>query len=250
MKDSEEITNTMFIKKLAGQINNENNLLDTARKDGNHFKFFEELRREVTQGFLYSHTRASTNTGKALEVASFCYALIELLEEKGIISIEELDERKKVVATRLVKKFAEKGMGAFFQEPEYDKYKFNKEAKVDCQSRIHLCKAACCRIFSFALSKQDVKEGIIKWDLGHPYMIAKDDDGYCKHLDRMSYQCTVRESRPVPCRAFDCRKDKRIWLDFKKKIISPDLKRMQKKENGNPLEFLELINEKARGNSK
>jgi len=250
MKDSNEITNTIFIKKPAGQIYKKNNLLDTAGKDGNPFKFFEELRKEVAQGFLYSHTRASTNTGKALEVASFCYALIELLEEKGIISIEELDERKKVVAPRLVKKFAEKGMGAFYQEPEYDKYKFNKEAKVDCQSRIHLCKAACCRIFSFALSKQDVKEGIIKWDLGHPYMVAKDEDGYCKQLDRISYQCTVRESRPVPCRAFDCRKNKRIWLDFKKKIISPDLKKLLKKGNGNPLEFLKLINEKAKGNSK
>lgn len=250
MKGSNEITNTMFIKKPAGQINNENNLLDTAGKDGNHFKFFEELRKEVAQGFLYSHIRASTNTGKALEVASFCYALIELLEEKGIISIEELDGRKKVVATRLVKKFAEKGMGAFYQEPEYDKYKFNKEAKVDCQNYIHLCKAACCRIFSFALSKQDVKEGIIKWDLGHPYMIAKDEDGYCKHLDRISYQCTVRESRPVPCRAFDCRKNKRIWLDFKKKIISPDLKKLLKRRNGNPLEFLELRNEKAKGRNK
>lgn len=231
-------------------FNKSNNYLDSAGDNGNQFKFFEELRKEIAQGFLYSHTRASTNTGKALEVASFCYALIELLEEKGIISIEELDGRKKVVATRLVKKFAEKGMGAFYQEPEYDKYKFNKETKVDCQSYIHLCKAACCRIFSFALSRQDVKEGIIKWDLGHPFMVAKDDDGNCKHLDRISYQCAIRDNRPVPCRAFDCRKDKRIWLNFEKKIINPDLKKLSNKGNGKQLGSMELVNEKARGNNK
>jgi hypothetical protein len=145
--------------------------------NGNHSEFLEELRREIVHGFLYSHTRANDNTGKALEIASFCYALIELLEEKGIISIEELDERKKVAGKRLVKKFAEKGMGVVaLQDPEQDKYTFDKEVEVDCMSRIHVCKAVCCRL-DFALSKQDIEEGIIKWDLGRPYMIAKDVKG-------------------------------------------------------------------------
>ena len=71
----------------------------------------EELRQEVVRGFLYSHTRANDNTGKTLEAASFSYALIELLQEKGVITIEELDERKKQVGKRLVQKFAEEGMG-------------------------------------------------------------------------------------------------------------------------------------------
>jgi len=190
----------------------------------------KNLRKEMIDGLLYTHRRMSANTSKALEVASFCYALIEILDEKGIITIEELDERKRDVAKRLVKKFTERGMGAVYQDPEHDKYNFHKQVEIDCDSRIHLCKAACCRIFSFALSRQDIREGIIKWDLGHPYMVAKDEDGYCKHLDRATYQCTVREHRPVPCRAFDCRKDKRIWLDYAGKIINPEVHKLAERQ--------------------
>ena len=36
--------------------------------------------------------------------------------------------------------------------------------------RVHLCKASCCRL-PFALSRQDVEEGIVRWDLGQPYLI-------------------------------------------------------------------------------
>jgi Fe-S-cluster containining protein len=198
--------------------------------NGEHLELLEELRQEVTRGFLYANTRANHNTGKALQVASFCYALIELLSEKGIITVEELDKRKKAVADRLVKKFKDEGMGAVYQDPECDKYNFDKEVEIDCASRVHLCKAACCRIFGFALSRQDIKEGVVRWDLGHPYMISKDGNGCCTHLDRATYRCTVREHRPIPCRAFDCRNDKRIWLDFENKVINPDIGKLPESE--------------------
>lgn len=181
----------------------------------------EELRQEVVQGLRYVHYQLGANTGEALEVSSFLYALIELLIERGIITEKELNERKIAVAERLVKKFQELGMGAVFQEKEHDKYGF-EEVLVDCESRRQLCNAACCKL-SFALSRQDIEEGIIKWDLGHPYMIAKEEDGYCVHLDKTRYTCKVWENRPVPCRAFDCRNDKRIWLDFEKMVINPKL---------------------------
>jgi hypothetical protein len=47
----------------------------------------------------------TSDTKKTLEATSFLYAMIELLNEKGLISIEEMDERKKQVAGHLVKKF-------------------------------------------------------------------------------------------------------------------------------------------------
>jgi hypothetical protein len=182
----------------------------------------DKLRQEMVDGLLYTHARLSDNTKKTLEAASFLYGLIELLSEKGLISIEEIDERKAEVAQRLTKKNSQQGIGVLLQEPEYDKYTFEGEAKIDCENRIHLCKAACCRL-PFALSKQDIHEGIIHWDLGQPYIIAQEKDGYCTHLERGSCRCTVREHRPVPCRAYDCRKDKTIWLDFENKIINPEI---------------------------
>lgn len=55
----------------------------------------DDEHREVAEGLLYTHTRINDSTKKTLEAASFLYALIELLNEKGLVLIEELDERKK-----------------------------------------------------------------------------------------------------------------------------------------------------------
>lgn len=59
------------------------------------------FRQEVTEGLLYAHSRISGNTTKSLEAASFLYALIELLSEKGLITVEELGERKRIVGKGL-----------------------------------------------------------------------------------------------------------------------------------------------------
>lgn len=183
-----------------------------------------DLRQEVGEGLFYTHMCLSQNTNKTLEVSSFLYGLIELLSEKGLINIQELDERKKVVAERLVVQLKEKGLGVMLQDPEEDKYAFKDEVKIDCENRVHLCRATCCRL-RFALSKQDVYEGLIKWELGRPYLIAQDKDGYCTHIERGTCRCTVREHRPVPCRGYDCRNDKRIWLDFENKVVNPNINR-------------------------
>ena len=192
------------------------------QSDTRHFS--RDLHQEVAEGLLYTHSRLNANTSKTLEAASFTYALVELLEEQGLISIEELDERKRAVGQRLAQQLSEQGLGVMLQEPEYDKYAFADEVEIDCANRIHLCHAACCRL-TFGLSKQDVREGIVRWDLGRPYLIAQGDDGYCCHMDRANQRCTVREHRPVPCRAYDCRNDTRIWLDFEQMVPNPAIAR-------------------------
>lgn len=181
----------------------------------------ETLRDEVAGGLTYTHTRANANTAKLLDVSAFAYAAIELLAEKGLLTIEELDERKTTMASRLVEKFADQGMGVARQDPEHDKYTFPSTVRIDCENRVHLCKAACCRL-RFALSKQDVEEGVVKWDFAHPYLVARGDDGYCAHIDRAKLNCSIHSHRPVPCRAYDCRNDQRIWADFENKVVSPE----------------------------
>ena len=185
----------------------------------------ETLREEVAEGLMYAHSRANANTSKLLEVASFSYALMELLMERGIISVEELDERKRAMSERLLAKFTEKGMGVALMKTDADKYAFQSSVEIDCPNRIHLCRAACCRL-GFALSKQDVEEGRVKWDMGHPYMIRRGDDGYCHHLDRQQLGCGIYNHRPVVCRGYDCRKDARIWADFENQVVSPDLEKL------------------------
>ncbi len=195
------------------------------QQEGDTREPFDQLRQELVGGLLYCHDRENANTGKMLEVTAFAYALIELLIEKNLLTEEELNERKRIVAQRLVEKFKDNAMGVMLQQPEIDKYQFEGGAEIDCENRVHLCKAACCRL-RFALSKQDVEEGVVKWDLSRPYLIARGTDGYCRHLERGSCRCTVYPHRPVPCRAYDCRNDKRIWADFENKVVSPELEKL------------------------
>ncbi|MET0647219.1 MAG: YkgJ family cysteine cluster protein [Pyrinomonadaceae bacterium] len=185
----------------------------------------EALRNDVAAGLMYAHGRENANTSKVLEVASFSYALIELLMERGVISVEELDERKKQVGQRLAEKFTEKGMGVALTSDEQDKYAYEGGGDIDCGNRIALCRGACCRL-SFALTVQDLEEGRVKWDLGRPYMIRHDEDGFCHHIERETKRCGLYENRPLVCRAYDCRKDKRIWEDFENRVVSPDLDKL------------------------
>ncbi len=156
-----------------------------------------DLRRQIAAGLLYTHTRLNANQRKTLEAASFLYALVELLSERGLITIDELDARKEVVAQRLTEQLRREGSGAMFQDPEYDKYAFEHAAELDCAGRVHLCHATCCRL-PFALSHQDVREGIVHWNLGQPYVIDQDGDGYCSHMDRDTCGCGIYANRPVP----------------------------------------------------
>lgn len=180
------------------------------------------LYSQVAQGLAYLHTRTNTLTERSLESASFVYALIELLVEKGVITVEEIDDRKKSVSDRLLKRFLQHDAGVSIQEPEQDKYQFPQTVAIDCENRVDLCKASCCKMV-FPLSRQDIEEGVVQWELSKPYIIAKRTDGYCRHFDRQGMNCAVHAQRPIPCRAYDCRNDTRIWLDFENKIVNPKL---------------------------
>lgn len=205
--------------------------LPASHSNGHVADILADLRQELVGGLLYTHSRANANTGRLLEATAFLYALIELLHEKGIITIEELDARKAKVADRVEKRFLDKGMGVDLMEPNQDKYVAPAGPQIDCENRVHLCEAACCR-FWFPLSKQDVDEGIVQWDLQVPYIIAQDGQGYCKHIDRGSCSCQIYQNRPLPCRTFDCRSDQRIWLDFEGQVINPDLEDLFPKASG------------------
>ncbi len=52
---------------------------------------YGSLSAEMATASVYTHTRINANTSKTLEAASFLYTLIELLIEKGILTVEELD---------------------------------------------------------------------------------------------------------------------------------------------------------------
>jgi Fe-S-cluster containining protein len=92
-----------------------------------------------------------------------------------------------------------------------------KGPDIDCASLLHLCHARCCSL-QVKLSEEDIAGGRLRWNLDEPYILRQNPDhGYCENL-QPNGGCGVYEDRPAACRAYDCRKDTRVWEDFEKKI--------------------------------
>jgi Fe-S-cluster containining protein len=80
------------------------------------------------------------------------------------------------------------------------------QAAADCESKIKSCRAVCYT-YTFALTQEEAGEGIVKYNAAQPYYIARDEDGYCPHLDRTTFRCNIHEKRPLRCRKYACRQD-------------------------------------------
>jgi Fe-S-cluster containining protein len=175
-----------------------------------------EALKEMERGLRFAHVMLSVNQEQGSEAVAYVQALADLLVQKGLIDHEELEaplerareEVSKVPMPRV--RLAEMG----------DKYADEGSVEIDCASRVHLCHARCCTL-RFFLTKQDLDEGAARWDYGNPYWIKQRPDGYCVHCDPNSRGCTIHARRPHVCRQYDCRNDKRIWLDFEGRIPAP-----------------------------
>jgi Fe-S-cluster containining protein len=182
-------------------------------------------RRDIHRGLLHVHDRLSSNAVETRHALSLVSALVDLLGRSGLIDPAGLQRSKMATAQRITDRSDEKPLQVVHEElEEADKYSSGGGVMIDCADRIHLCRASCCRL-NFALSKQDVQEGIVRWNLEAPYAIAKHPNGYCANLDPGPMGCSVWENRPRTCRQYDCRKDARIWVDFENRIPQPALER-------------------------
>jgi hypothetical protein len=175
---------------------------------------------DVLRGLLYAHHRANANTAALHETSSTLDAVVEVLVDEGLVDASRLEEVRSRTAPKRERQFHERGMAVAIQDFDQSKYSFEGGTAIDCESRMHLCGAACCKL-PVALSKEDVEEGVLRWELGRPYLLLHDDDHHCHHFDRETQRCGAYGERPIPCRAYDCRHDDRIWLDFEAGIVNP-----------------------------
>ena len=106
----------------------------------------------------------------------------------------------------VMEKMIDMGMAAVYGDEDEDA----SEAPVDCQQCLPDCRAKCCTLI-FALTREEVEQGQVQYNRQRPYFIARDEDGYCPHMDRESYRCTIHGQRPLRCRRYDCRDDENIW---------------------------------------
>jgi hypothetical protein len=177
---------------------------------------------ELLHGFHVAHNRIGASANRMVQAAANTYALAELLVRKGVIGVDELDATRRTVEGRLREEVQDK-VAVRITEGAPDKYDMPDQAvEIDCENRIPLCKGACCRL-RFALTEQDIEEGIVHWNLAEPYLNRQSADGYCTHSDSATRGCTIYANRPAVCRGYDCRRDQRIWLDFEQRVPNPKL---------------------------
>lgn len=103
--------------------------------------------------------------------------------------------------------------------PSDDKYSV-ESPDVDCATLIPLCGARCCS-FNVALSNQDVVERKLPFVVDEPYMLPRDPVTKRCTCMNAAGACTVYEVRPSTCRTYDCREDRRVWLDYEARIPAP-----------------------------
>lgn len=119
--------------------------------------------------------------------------------------------------------------GVVFESPA-DKYTITSP-EIDCAARMHLCHAACCKL-EVLLTRQDLTEGTVESDPTAPHYLKRHEDRSCLYAGEGDC-CTVYSARPAMCRNYSCEGDRRVWIDFEKRIINPDIN-----QEGWPKRFL------------
>jgi Fe-S-cluster containining protein len=188
--------------------------LDEIERQMRHASFF-------TQASFEQHGRLTSK----LDV--YLSSVIELLLDRGVLDAEELakavDANREEHSQEAKARYETDGTlpawpTVMVRQDDPDQPDI-PEIEVDCEARMHICKAVCCSL-PFPLSAAEVEAGDVKWDLGHPYVIRQNADGYCVHNDRSNGHCDVYHRRPGVCRGYSCAHDERIWKDFDNMVLN------------------------------
>src|ERR1051326_2472576 len=115
----------------------------------------DSSRAEIVRGLVYTHNRANANTAELHKTSVTVAAVIDLLIDRGLIDAADLSARREQLAEELKRDYLSRGVVGAMKQFEESKYEFKGGAEKDCERRLPLCKAACCRL-PFALSKHDV----------------------------------------------------------------------------------------------
>jgi hypothetical protein len=154
------------------------------------------------------------NEKSIAELAVVMDMIVQLMQMRG-----ELGEGHLRAMTKLRER-AERAAQPHLQlDDGLDKYETDN-SEVDCGERMHLCHGRCCS-FNVKLSRKDVLESKLLFRIDEPYLLAHTDEGYCVYQVRETGFCGNYELRPSPCRSYDCREDRRIWIDFEARIPAP-----------------------------
>jgi Fe-S-cluster containining protein len=195
------------------------------------------LEQQVERGNLFTHSALSRQSARINEIESFLFAVIDLATQKGITAPDELTEAVRKVREEMLEKQETSYPGIALRVDGPDDNEF---IPVNCEERMHICKAVCCKL-DFALNAEEIESGKIKWDLGRPYFIRHESKTcHCSHIDTETLRCNVYDHRPSVCKKYSCAGDKRIWKDFEKmelnqEWINENIKERKMRFSGAPM---------------
>jgi hypothetical protein len=209
----------------------------------------DELNRQVERGSLFTQATLQRSFNRLDTIEGVVMALVEALSARGVVSPDELgiavvDDEGEVSSERgpsgetadsaaaeqpasSVQTARSNGPGgttgitwpAIAVRVETEEPQDRPDVEVDCAARMHVCQAVCCKL-KFPLSAEEIDQGHVKWDIGHPYIIRQESNGMCTHNIPGSFGCSVYENRPGVCRRYSCANDRRIWTDFENMVLN------------------------------
>ncbi len=195
-----------------------------------------ELDRQVERGSLFTQASLERNFRRLGQAESVLGQLIEVLATRGVVSPEELglsvvngeagDEQEQS-PTEDGEARSEDGPAGIcwpsiaLRVDDPTGQATEPEVVVDCAARMPVCHAVCCKL-KFPLSSDEIDSGVVKWDIGHPYIVRQESNGYCTHNDTSSGGCQVYTDRPAICRRYSCANDARIWADFDNMVLNQE----------------------------
>lgn len=173
-------------------------------------------REDFVQALRFVHAMEMQTRLQLERVDAMVAAVVRVLAAQGTLSRPAVEEQLE----RTQREARERNLADLHVRigPAVDKYTVSTPPDLDCASLMPICQGRCCRL-SFSLSFQDLDERELEWEYGLPYQIRqRPGDGYCVHSDADTHRCGVYAKRPAVCRSYDCRDDKRVWVDFERRI--------------------------------
>jgi Fe-S-cluster containining protein len=196
-----------------------------------------ELDRQVERGSFFTQAVFQRGFSRLEQTETLLTRLVDVLASRGVVDSEELGFAMTAAVARQPEESGdsedddelppaepgEAGIGwptvaLRVDDPEESG---PRGVKVDCDARMHICKAVCCKL-KFPLSCEEVDSGTVKWDIGHPYVIRHESTGYCTHNDTATGCCRIYQDRPAVCRRYSCAGDTRIWTDFEGMVLNQE----------------------------
>jgi Fe-S-cluster containining protein len=180
----------------------------------------ETLTQQMLNGAMHAHSMFGAITDRINAMEAALYGLADALIAQNALTPAQFQTFTEKVSRAIADSGQNLNGGVALR---VDNPQAPGTQLVNCDERMHICKAVCCKL-TFPLSAEEVESGIIQWELGRPYHNRTGKKGYCVHIAEKDGQCrcNIFDNRPKVCSRYSCAHDQRIWTDFEGMVLNDE----------------------------